>query len=55
MRKKRIKAVVVETCIGCPHCIPVGEGDHWCDKTEKIVITDYIPNDNFCCCKWKEI
>lgn len=22
------------TCEGCSHCLPIGEGDHVCDKME---------------------
>lgn len=49
-KKKRKKAVVKKDCLSCEHCIPIGEGDHWCDETQEIVIEDYIPNENYRCC-----
>ena len=38
-------------CIDCEECLPIGEGDHWCSKMEKIVIEDYVPNENYQCCE----
>lgn len=36
------------TCTNeCPHCLHVGDGDGWCDVTEKIVIEDWIVTDDF--------
>ena len=49
-KKKKIKAVVIKDCLHCDCCIPIGEGDHWCDETDKIIIEDYIPNENYRCC-----
>ena len=51
LKPNEIRVEVVENCWECPHCLPIGEGDHWCDKTEKIVIVEYIPSDYFCYCK----
>ena len=29
----------------CPNCMYVGEGDSWCDKIGKIVLSDWEPTE----------
>lgn len=38
-------------CMYCESCIPIGGGDHFCDEEMVIVIEDYTPNENYCCCQ----
>lgn len=38
-------------CLYCASCIPIGGGDHFCDEELVIVIEDYTPNENYCCCQ----
>lgn len=33
-------------CFECDNCIPIGEGDHWCDIAG-LVIVDYEPSKCF--------
>lgn len=44
-----------DMCERCPHCLPIGEGDHVCDKygAPIIVIEEYIPNEYYLYCKRK--
>lgn len=49
MNKKQIQ------CEYCEHCLPIGEGDHICDKEEPIIIIEeYAPNENYGWCWRKE-
>ena len=47
-RTKKIKKA--KDCLYCESCLPIGEGDHFCDEENVIVIEDYVPNENYCCC-----
>lgn len=40
-------------CEGCSHCLPIGEGDHVCDKNGVlvIVIVEYAPSENYVYCR----
>ncbi|NLD11688.1 MAG: hypothetical protein GX671_08070 [Clostridiales bacterium] len=38
-------------CEECANCLPIGEGDHICDKTNKLVIEEYIPTDDYGFCR----
>ena len=31
----------------CPNCMYIGEGDSWCDVTQEIVLSDWVPTDNY--------
>lgn len=44
------------TCEGCSHCLPIGEGDHICDKNgvPVIVLLEYIPTEDYLCCRRKD-
>lgn len=43
-----------KTCYNCSCCIPIGEGDHACEKAlEKIIIEDYTPTDDYFWCNGK--
>ena len=44
------------TCEGCSHCLPIGEGDHICDKNgvPVIVLSEYIPTEDYLCCRRKD-
>ena len=34
-------------CFSCESSIPIGEGDHICEKSHKMVICEYEPTDYF--------
>lgn len=42
-------------CEYCDHCLPIGEGDHICDKNEVpvMVLSEYAPNEDYLYCKRK--
>jgi len=42
-------------CEYCDHCLPIGEGDHICDKNEVpvIVLSKYVPTEDYLYCKRK--
>lgn len=44
-------------CEYCDHCLPIGEGDHICDKNEVpvMVLSEYAPNEDYLYCKRKEL
>lgn len=42
-----------EICNNCEHCQYLGEGDHWCDETDEIVLDAWEPTDKFMCCGGK--
>lgn len=47
-------------CEYCSHCLPIGEGDHICDKNEVpvIVLSEYAPTEDYLCCRkgrWQRI
>mgnify|MGYP000350942446 FL=1 len=44
-------------CEYCDHCLPIGEGDHICDKNEDpvIVLSKYVPTEDYLYCKRKEL
>lgn len=44
------------TCETCCHCIPIGEGDHICDKTDipELVIEAYTPGEKYLWCGGKK-
>ena len=35
------------SCYNCSNCLPIGEGDHFCDEYQKLVIEDYGPSDDY--------
>lgn len=41
-------------CESCANCLPVGGGDHLCDKCSAIVIEEYAPSDDYMKCKGKD-
>ena len=47
-KPKKIKKP--KDCFHCDHCLPIGEGDHFCDEVNEIVIEGYVPNEKYCCC-----
>lgn len=50
---KRKRRKQPKTCYECENCLYVGEGDHICDMSMTIVISDWEPTDEFMCCKNK--
>lgn len=42
-KKKKVKAAVAKDCLHCDCCIPIGEGDHWCDETTRD--SSFDPDD----------
>lgn len=48
MSKKRCK----HKCELCDECIPIGEGDCICGKTDKLVIEEYSPTDDYRLCSY---
>lgn len=47
---KRVR-VVRKACEDCSHCIPIGEGDFFCDEQVTIVIGDYEPTTEYYSCE----
>lgn len=43
----------MKDCIGCKECLPVGEGDHFCNVVEGLVLEDYLPTDLYAYCNFK--
>lgn len=35
----------------CDRCLYIGEGDFFCDKHNKIVVSDWQPTDDYMACK----
>ena len=54
MKKHKCKDKNIKCCMNCEHCLPIGEGDHWCDEKMEIVLEDYIPSENYLCCGGKD-
>ena len=54
---KKHKKVCYKNCLECNNCIPIGEGDHICDKGSVpfIVLDDYCPTEFFGACNDKNI
>lgn len=44
----------MKDCIGCKECLPIGEGDHFCNVVEGLVLEDYFPTDLYASCKKNE-
>ena len=43
-----------DDCLNCKYCLPIGEGDHICEKNpHKMVLEDYTPTDDFNWCKFR--
>lgn len=40
-------------CEYCVHCLPIGEGDHICDKNgvPVIVLSEYAPTEDYLYCR----
>ena len=34
-------------CLECDNCIPIGEGDHFCDIVMDVVLDDYQPTIHY--------
>ena len=34
-------------CNNCDELVALGDGDHMCGITEKMVVSDYAPTENF--------
>lgn len=51
MKVDILSGPVYKCCERCENCIPIGEGDYYCDVTEKIVIDKSEPSDSYMCCK----
>ena len=47
MSKKFNNRSKYKKCEVCDECIAIGEGDHLCGKTNKLVIEDYTPTDDY--------
>ena len=45
-KKKQTREVYCNPDI-CDNCIYIGEGDSVCDVTHKIVLSDWVPTDDF--------
>lgn len=44
----------MNSCEECSFCIPLGEGDHLCDKSMELVIVGYVPTEEYGKCEGKE-
>ena len=47
MNKKFNNRNKYKKCEVCDECIVIGEGDHLCGKTNKLVIEGYTPTDDY--------
>ena len=44
----------IDDCLNCKYCLPIGEGDHICEKNpHKMVLEDYTPTDDFNWCNFR--
>lgn len=50
MKRNKRKKVKPKSCYHCPCCLPVGEGDHFCDELLELVFANYAPTEHFCGC-----
>ena len=37
-------------CSTCDNCICLGEGNHYCEVNESLVLDEYEPTDDYCWC-----
>lgn len=54
MKKKKN---VNKCCETCQHFLPIGEGDHICEESLSMVVSEYEPTEEYFCCgggKWVE-
>ena len=49
MSKKKSKRKNV-SCENCANCLPIGEGNHFCDECMELVIVEYEPSDAYLAC-----
>ena len=47
-----MRSIKMKDCIGCKECLPVGEGDHFCNVVEGLVLEDYLPTDLYAACNF---
>ncbi len=40
-------------CFNCGNCMYLGDGDYLCDAETAIVVSDFIPSEDFLCCGGK--
>ena len=40
--------------LNCIECLPIGEGDHFCNVVEGLVLEDYFPTDLYVSCNKNE-
>lgn len=46
MSKKKTPKI----CNTCDNCVYICEGDFICDEHQVLVMEDFTPTDEFCCC-----
>lgn len=50
--KKKTQKSKFKLCIDCSYCIPIGEGDHICNKGVPFCVLDeYCPTEYYAACK----
>lgn len=49
--KKDRKSNKYVYCDSCDCCQYIGEGDYICDKTQKIVMADFLPTEHYKRCR----
>lgn len=52
-KEKEVKAI--KSCYDCDNCVYVGEGGFMCLHTNKIVMDDFMPTDDYKinCKRWE--
>ena len=54
-RKKNRKPLTQNiNCYNCNNCTYIGEGDHFCDMTNDVVISEWEPTEDFYQCDGKD-
>ena len=48
-RKKPMSKTV--RCDSCTHCVYIGEGAYMCDMNNDIVISDWVPTEEYYSCE----
>ncbi len=42
-------------CLECDNCLPIGEGDHFCDVVMNLVLENYQPTAHYGSCVKKRV
>lgn len=50
LKRNRKKKSKLTRCHHCSCCLPVGEGDYFCDELLELVFENYLPTEHYCGC-----